>query len=209
MKESNIEQRSAEWFKIREGKLTSSDASKIMGIKGLGKTGETYAIEKAIELIDGADEEELNTYDILRGVELEPYAFDKFNEIKSIEFLTAVKCGFIQLNKDIGSSPDGLVNDFAVLEIKCPRRSKFYKIVVNGIIEVDKDYLDQVQHQMWVTGRKKAYLMFYIIDKGIEKWHIFEIDRCETTITKLKERSNEAIKLRDEFCEKLKNNKQF
>lgn len=209
MKESNIEQRSAEWFKIREGKLTSSDASKIMGVKGLGKTGETYAIEKAIELIDGADEEELNTYDILRGVELEPYAFDKFNEIKSIEFLTSVKCGFIQLNKDIGSSPDGLVNDFAVLEIKCPRRAKFYKIVINGISEVDKEYLDQVQHQMWVTGRKKAYLMFYIIDKGIEKWHIFEIDRCETTITKLKERSNEAIKLRDDFCEKLKNNKQF
>ena len=45
--ESN--QRSEEWFKQREGRATASEIHKLMGIKGLGETGKTYAFEKAIE----------------------------------------------------------------------------------------------------------------------------------------------------------------
>mgnify|MGYP003473559635 FL=1 len=46
-----VEQRSQEWYDLRKGVFTSSEAHKLLGIKGLGQTGETYALEKAIEII--------------------------------------------------------------------------------------------------------------------------------------------------------------
>lgn len=177
--------------------------------KKLGQTGETYAFEKAIEIVEGVDTEELNTYDINRGIEQEPYAFDKFNEVMALDFIKAEKCGFIELNSNVGSSPDGLVGKDAILEIKCPRRAKFYKIVAFGIDAVDNDYIIQMQHQMWVTGRNLCYFMNYLIEEGKEKWHIIEVKRDETIIEKLKERTEQAIKLRDEYVDKLKANKQY
>lgn len=205
----NIEQRTDEWKQQRRGKFTSSEIHKLMGIKGLGKTGETYAFEKAIEIVEGIDENELNTYDINRGIELEPYAFDQFNDVKKLDFISAETCGFIELNENEGSSPDGLVGLDSVLEIKCPRREKFYKIVAFGIDVVDDDYIYQVQHQMYVTDRKKSYFMNYIIELGVPKWHIIEINRDDSVIEKMKQRVSEAILLRDKYVELLKNNKQY
>lgn len=211
MQHSNeIQQKSAEWFKLRLGKFTSSEAHKLMGVKGLGKTGETYAFEKAIELLEGIDEDDnLDTWDIRRGNELEPYAFKKFKELKELEFIDVSKCSFFNIDENIGSSPDGLVDNDAVLEIKCPRREKFYKIVSFGIDEVDKEYLFQVQHQMWVTNRQKAYFMNYLIENGAEKWHIIEIERDDSIIDLMKERTKEAIILRDKFVDQLKQNRQY
>lgn len=51
--------------------------------------------------------------------------------------------------------------------------------------------------------------MFYIIDAGEERYHIIEIPRCETTIAKLKARTEEVIKLRNEYLTLLTNNKQY
>ena len=41
------EQLSQEWFAIRNGKFTASKIDSLLGVKGLGKTGETYCFEKA------------------------------------------------------------------------------------------------------------------------------------------------------------------
>lgn len=205
----DVEQRSQEWYDLRKGVFTSSEAHKLLGIKGLGQTGETYALEKAIEIVEGFGDDELNTYDINRGIELEPYAFDKFNEVKSLDFIKARKVGFIKLNDNVGSSPDGLIDDDQGLEIKCPRRDKFYKIVALGVDAVDKDYVQQMQHQMWVGNLKKFYFMNYIIENGNEKWHILEFDRDKKVIDLLKERTEQAIAIRDKYVKLLLENKQY
>ena len=73
-----MQQRSKEWFEARRGKFTSSEIHKLMGIKGLGKTGETYCFEKACEVVFGIDEDaNFESFDMQRGTELEPYAFEK------------------------------------------------------------------------------------------------------------------------------------
>jgi len=52
------EQRSKEWFDQRAGRFTASRISELLGVKGLGLTGEGYAFEMAIEMAVGRDEEE-------------------------------------------------------------------------------------------------------------------------------------------------------
>lgn len=204
----NIEQRTDAWYSIRAGRFTSSRINDLMGIKGLGKTGETYAFEKAVEIVEGIDQEDNYTsYDMARGVELEPYAFDKFAEIKEMEFLTVSKCGFYELGKDTGGSPDGIVSDNSVLEIKCPKPNKFFRLVTDGII--DQCYIDQMQHQMLVTGAKQAYFFNYCIYNGEPKWHEIVVPRDEARIELMLSRIESAVAIRNDFVSMLQEKIQY
>jgi hypothetical protein len=178
-----------------------------MGIKGLGETGKTYAFEKAVEQVFGTIEDNFVSYDMERGIELEPMAFNKFKEIKSLEFLEVEKCGFFEMSEMSGASPDGIVSDGAVLEIKCPKANTFFKIVADG--EIDKKYYYQMQHQMMCAGKNKAYFFNYFIFDGIEYWHEIIIERDEDVCNLICSRIEEANRIKEEYIEKLNKNKQF
>lgn len=202
------EQRSPEWHEKRRGKFTSSRINDLMGIKGLGKTGETYAFEMAVDIVEGWDEDDtFMSYDMKMGVEMEPYAFQKFKQLKSSEFLEVTECGFFALNENTGGSPDGLVSDNSVLEIKCPKPNKLFRLVADGII--DQVYIDQMQHQMWVTGTKQAYFFNYAIRNGDEKWHEIIVPRDQARIDLMKSRIDEATVIRDNFVKVFRANKQY
>ena len=203
-----ISQSSPEWHASRVGKFTSSRIVELMGIKALGKTGESYAIEKAIEyFIEPSEDDNYISFDMQRGLDLEPLAFAKFKDIKEKEFITVEPGGFVPCNKDTGSSPDGFVSDDAVLEIKCPKKETFFRVVLTG--EIDKKYFAQMQHQMYCTNRSKAYYFVYFIQDGEELWHCIEVERDEDFIKKMVGRIAEAVAKRDEYIETIKNNKQF
>jgi len=205
--ESNNEQRSDEWINERLGKFTASETHKLMGIKGLGETGKTYAFDKAIETLFGETEESFLSYDMQRGVELEPLAFKKFKELKELKFLSVENCGFFHECENTGASPDGLVSDNAVLEIKCPKANTFFKLVLSN--EIDKKYFYQMQKQMKSTNRDKAYFFNYIVLDGVEYWHEIEVPRCQKTIDLIGEREKEAIALKAKYIEQIKSNQQF
>ena len=46
-----MEQRSDEWYEIRRGKFTASEIHKLMGVKGLGKTGLTYIDDVVADML--------------------------------------------------------------------------------------------------------------------------------------------------------------
>lgn len=205
-----MEQRSKEWFKAREGRFTASRISDLLGVKGLGLTGESYAFEKACELVYGVDEDEsFESYDMKRGTELEPIAFRKFKELKEFEFLEVQETSFFAFGEDAGASPDGLVGQDANLEIKCPRSTKFFKLVAKGIEAIDKTYIDQMQMQMLCSNSQRCHFFNYIIFKGQEMWHEIIVERDEKRIDLIKERINEAVIVRNNFIEYLTNNQQF
>jgi len=207
-KQSNHEQRSDAWRAERLGKFTSSKASDLLGIKGLGETGKTYARKLAVDIVEGIDyDAQYVSYDMQQGIDTEPYAFEQFKQLKSFEFIQTVNCGFFELTKDIGGSPDGLVGNNAVLEIKCPNYDTFFKLVIDQ--EVDKKYYAQMQHQMWITEREKAHFFNYVIHNGIPKWNEIIVPRDEVVIDLLKSRTEEAIDIRNEYIEKLKANRQY
>lgn len=203
-------QRSNDWFEARKGRFTASNIHKLLGVRGLGQTGESYIFEKATEEVFGLDEEDnFTSYDMQRGVDLEPLAFRKFKEIKELDFYDVKETTFFTYGKHAGASPDGLVNDNAILEIKCPRPMKFFNLVAKGIDAVNKEYIAQMQMQMLCTNSEKAYFFNYIIFNGKEMWHEIEVNRDEKMIDLIKERIEQSIKIKNEFIEYLITNKQF
>ena len=201
-----IQQRSDEWHELRKGKFTASEIYKLMGIKALGETGKGYAFDKAVEQLYGETDENFVSFDMQRGIELEPLAFAKFQELKEAEFLNVETCGFFG-NEIYGASPDGLVGTDAILEIKCPKPSTFFKIVATN--EIKDQYLYQMQLQMMVTGRNKAYFFNYCIIEGVEYWHEIEVLRDDVICEKMEARINEANELKKEYINQLNKNKQW
>lgn len=202
-------QRSEEWFKMRLGRFTASRISELLGIKGLGLTGENYAFEKACELVFGEDENDsFITYDMQRGIDLEPLAFRKFQELKGMNFIDVTNAYFFPYKDYAGASPDGLYFE-SCLEIKCPKPTKFFKLVAKGYEEIDKNYIDQMQMQMMCSNSKQCSFFNYIIFNNVEMWHEIVVPRDEKRIELIKERLLEAVSLRDEYVQYLLNEKQF
>ena len=205
---SQIEQRSNEWYEQRLGRFTGSEIHKLMGIKGLGLTGEGYAFEKACELVFGRNEEDsFMSFDMQRGVQYEPLAFECFNRLNEENFITAEKCEFFTHDTFAGASPDGIVSDNAVLEIKCPKPETLFQLIATG--EIDKKYMYQMQMEMLCAEKEKAYFFNYGIWNGREIYHTIEVLRDEVIIAKIKERIAEALILRDRYVQQIKDNLQF
>lgn len=203
-------QRSDDWFEARKGRFTASDIHKLLGVRGLGQTGESYVFEKAVEEVFGLDKEDtFVSSDIQRGITLEPLAFRKFKEIKEFEFLDIQETTFFPYGSHAGASPDGLVGKDSILEIKCPRPTKFFNLVAKGFEAIDKEYIAQMQMQMLCTNSVKAYFFNYIIFNGKEMWHEIEVERDEKMIDLIKERIEQAIKIKQDLVQYLITNKQF
>ena len=91
------------------------------------------------------------TSDMWRGVESEPYARD----IYSGHYQQAVECGFMLREEDgwrLGYSPDGLVGDDGLIEIKAPRAKTHVRTVLTD--DVPTQYMAQLQGGLLVSGRK-------------------------------------------------------
>ena len=200
-------QRIESWKQERYGKFTASEIVKILGVRGLGETGKNYAIDKAIEALYGEFEENYISYDMQNGIDTEPLAFAKFQDIKSLDFLEVTNCGYFSNCEHSGASPDGLVSDDAILEIKCPKSSTFFKLVATN--EVDPKYYAQMQMQMLSTNRNKAYFFNYLVHEGTEYHHEIIVERDEVMIEKIKERLQEVIEIKNDYINKIKLNKQW
>jgi putative phage-type endonuclease len=202
-----MEQRSLEWHEERRGKFTASEIIKLLGVKGLGETGKSYAIEKAIDELYGEMEENYVSYDMQNGIDTEPLAFAKFKELKGFDFLEVENCGFLKNCENSGASPDGMVSDNATLEIKCPKSNTFFKLVATN--KIDPKYYAQMQMQMLSTRSSKCYFFNYLIYEGKEFYHEIIVQRDEELILKIKERIAEAVEIKNEYINKIKNNRQW
>ena len=206
-----MKQRSKEWFEARKGRFTASGINRLLGKEGLKKTNDsinTYALEKAIESIYGVEEDTIISFDMQRGIDLEPLAFKLFKDLKSYEFIGVKESTFIPYGKHSGASPDG-EPDNAVLEIKCPKRNKFFKLVANGFDEIDAVYISQMQMQMLSAKVEKAHFFNYYIEKGFEYWHEIIVQRDEEIIDLIKKRIDIETEIKLNYVEKLNNNKQW
>ena len=188
MKIYNFEQRTDEWYAIRRGKMSASNAETIIAN---GKGLETYIYNLMAEYYSSAEKENYINADMQRGIDLEPEARLEF------EFYTDLdvqEVGFIEHNEFIGVSPDGLIGDDGLIEIKCPNDSIYFKLLLSNNIK--PEYIAQMQMQMYVTDRQYCYFVSY--NPNFEKsLYIKKINRDEEMIDKLKkglERGTQLIK---------------
>ena len=201
------EQRSQEWYNERKGRFTGSQIHKLMGVRGLGQTGETYIFEVVYNSLFDDLEENFTSYDMQVGVEREPLAFKKLSQILGQRFIKIEKCGFFPYLEYGGASPDG-VGEKAVIEIKCPKANTFFNVVKNNY--VDPKYYDQMQMEMLAANKELCYYFNYFIDtNGKEFWHLIEVKRDEKRINEIKDRLILANALAEKFKKELLQNIQF
>mgnify|MGYP003678527267 CR=1 FL=1 len=182
----NFEQGSENWFIKRLGKIT---ASNVFMLRGNSKTRTSLIMEKASEIITGVVPEQIKSKDIDRGNELEPKAREMYNFITDNE---VIEIGFAELDAYTGVSPDGLVNEDGLIEIKCPRAKGFLTQIVGGIDSIDKMYIYQMQMQMYVLGKNWCDYVIYNEDFK-SPIHIRRIERNEAIISEIKEVIERAI----------------
>lgn len=179
-----IEQGTLEWKQLRLGKFTASRFAKLMGNKSTkGYQDEIYRV--AYEKKTGNVVESYVNSSMQRGTELEPIARTAYENLKNV-FVDEVP--FIELNEWVGVSPDGLIDDKGMLEIKCPEWNTHIDYLVGG--KLPTLYKWQVQGQLWVA--KRDWCDFFSYHPDLEPL-LIRVKRDEKLIKQLEERVNEAI----------------
>lgn len=196
----DIDQGSEEWLKLRLGVATASNFDKI--ITTTGKESESlkkYALQLATELMLETPEPAFKNDVMARGNELEPLARDAYQEqsFNVVEQITMFKsdCG------NFGYSPDGIVDDDGLVEIKCPIATTHFKYLLDN--KMPTDYWQQVQGGLWVSQRKWIDFVSYNSYFKDKKLFIVRVERDEEYIAKLAELANKVILIRDEYLNKL------
>ncbi|MGR3991622.1 lambda exonuclease family protein [Pseudomonas sp. 1121_17] len=158
-----MEQRSAEWFAARLGCVTASRVKDVMA-SGRGgapsATRKNYMMELLCERLTGQSggaDLSRNTA-VQRGVELEPFACMAYEADKG---LIVAETGLVMhpAIPGFGASPDGLVGDDGVLEIKCPNTATHIATMQSE--RHDPQYEWQMLAQMACTGRAWADFVSY------------------------------------------------
>lgn len=166
----NLIQGEQAWMDIRRGRICASEMSKVLTpTLKIADNADTrsHVYELAAQRLTGYTEPTYFGDEMLRGVTEEPLArqlyHDNFNPVTECGFITNDNHGFT-----IGYSPDGLVGDDGLIEIKS-RRAKFQvQSIVEG--EVSKEHVLQIQTGLLVTGRKFCDYVSY--HGGMPLWPI-------------------------------------
>jgi len=146
-------QRTPEWHAFRLGRVT---ASRICDVMATIKTGEAvtrrnYRAEKVLERISGKSQE--NNYQsgaMLAGIEREAqariaYEFEKNCTVEDIGIIPHPTIEWA------AASPDGLVGEHGLVEVKCPEASAYLDALLGR--DIPQKYVDQMQWQLACSGR--------------------------------------------------------
>lgn len=194
-----IEQGSADWLALRLGIVTCSELDCLLvngkGPEGFGSGAMSYMDQLIGERITGeAAELPFSTRATERGKEFELLARDLYQIREDV----AVEEVAIILNHGIGYSPDGLIGDMGLTEIK----SKLPKFQASVILagEVPKEHVAQCQGGLYVSGRE--WIDFVSYWKGMPLF-VKRMHRDEAYIAKLAERVNTFNELLEDRMAKV------
>lgn len=147
-----IEQGSPEWHKIRCGKVTASRVADVMArtAKGWGASRTNYAAELIAERLTGEAAQGFTNAAMQWGTDQEPRARAAY------EFYTGqdvTQVGFVVHPQipQAGASPDGLVGENGLVEIKCPNTATHIDTLITK--SIPGKYITQMQWQMACTDR--------------------------------------------------------
>ena len=185
-----LEQGSPEWKQARLGHVSASGIADVMSkIKtGESATRRKYKIRLVAERLTGKPQESFTNAAMEWGVETEPQARMAY-EVSRGTFVE--KTGFWVHPRIayVGASPDGLVGEDGLIEIKCPNTTTHLEYIWTN--EVPSEYLKQMQMQMWITGRQ--WCDFVSFDPRLpEKNQLFVI-RCHRDDPLISQIENEVL----------------
>lgn len=147
-----MQQRSPEWYAERLGKVTASRAADVMARtkSGYSASRANYLAELICERLTGVAADGFVNAAMQWGTEKEPqarmaYELQTGADVQEVGFVNHPAVPMF------GASPDGLVGDDGLVEIKCPNSATHIDTLLSGI--VDGKHVTQMQTQMACTGR--------------------------------------------------------
>ena len=149
-----LEQGSEEWHNQRRGMVTASVAGQLLTATGKVANNDTSRGLTALlvaERITGYTEPTWVNDDMLRGQLDEPIARDLYGE----HYAPVTEVGFMVRDDwgwSLGYSPDGLVGDDGLIEIKSRRQKKQLQTILAD--EVPAENMAQLQCGLLVSGRQ-------------------------------------------------------
>lgn len=167
MREHLVIQRSPEWFALRCGRVSGSQAQHLLTVvKGKLESAGRRDLRMLLaqERLSGLPDDGptfINT-DMQRGMDMEPEA------LVALE-MTGVLPGAIRpvgyLTHDelqAGYSPDGVAGPGfdTLVEVKCPRMST-HLALFDAIGTVPDRYIGQLTHALWLTGASSIHFASY------------------------------------------------
>jgi putative phage-type endonuclease len=148
-----MEQRSAEWFAARCGKVTASRVADIIAKTKSGPSAsrENYLAQLVCERMTSKPAESYSNAAMQWGTETEPFARAAYESTKDV---LVEEVGFVAHPsiEGAGASPDGLVGLFGLVEIKCPNTATHIQTLLDQ--KVPEKYNTQMQWQMACTSRQ-------------------------------------------------------
>jgi putative phage-type endonuclease len=157
---SQIIQGSPEWFAARLGKVTASRVADIVARTktGVSASRANYRAQLVCERLTGLPQESFKSPAMDWGTQTEPdaraaYEFETGRKVETIGFVGHP--GF----RWAGASPDGLVGEDGLIEIKCPLTATHIETLLGKA--VPGRYICQMQWQLACTGRQWCDFVSY------------------------------------------------
>jgi hypothetical protein len=180
----DYEQGSEQWLAVRKGAITGSrfkDARDRLKSGQPSKACLAYAYDLARERCGGSAPQKFQNAAMRTGNEQEPIARARYEQktgalVEPVGFFTTEDGSF-------GLSPDGLIDEDGVLEIKTMVSSDtLFTAVVEGDLSA---YMDQCLGYLWLLGRQWVDLVLWVPDMDVLTIHRIDRAKHENAIEKL------------------------
>lgn len=189
-----LQQGSDAWLKIRCGRLTASrmDDATAKTKTGYGASRKNYLAELLVERLTGQPAPSYVNAAMQHGIDNEQAAADAYEFERNADLTTV---GFVEHPRVpmSGASPDRLVGDEGLIEIKAPNTATHLDALLTG--KIDGKYIKQMQWQMACTGRKWCDFVSYDPRVPLEmQLFIGRVDRDEKMIAELEAEATQFLK---------------
>lgn len=151
MKVHYFEQRTQEWFDIKQGKMSASNAANLIGTPA---AFDKYVKKTAFQILkkpQDAEEEEYLPRSMQRGVDWEDWAYAELEKYLG----QGIRVGFIEITDHFGISPDFILDNFSVAgEIKVMEDELMAMTLIDR--KIPMKYFPQVLSYFLIDGVEKV-----------------------------------------------------
>lgn len=191
------------WKQSRFGYVTGSRFADVMtnarSKSGLSQTAERYMLDLIGEHLTQKPASTVKTYAMEWGNTYEPLARQEYERQTG---RTVMLSGFVEhgCERFVGGSPDGIVGQLGMIEIKCPlTQANHARVIISGTMP--DDHTDQVQGYLWLTGSLWCDFISFHPDFP-DRWRLLVV-RVERDNKYILELQRRVIDFRDEMIRRL------